>query len=84
MDTRVKGKETMDDVPIMCEYLDVFLEDFPRVPSERQVEFRIDSILGVALIAKAPCRLAPPDMQELSTQLQDLLDKGFIRPNSSP
>ena len=50
----------------------------------RQVEFRIDLIPGAAPIAKAPYRLAPPEMQELSSQLQELLGKGFIRPSSSP
>ena len=53
------------------------------MPTERQVEFRIDLIPGAAPIPKAPYRLAPPEMQELSTQLQELLDKGFIRPSSS-
>ena len=62
----------------------MFPEELPGIPTERQVEFRIDLIPGVAPIAKAPYRLAPPEMQELSTQLQELLDKGFIRPSSSP
>ena len=54
------------------------------MPLERQVEFRIDLVPGAAPIAKAHYRLAPPEMQELSTQLQELLDKGFIRLSSSP
>ena len=54
------------------------------MPTERQVEFHIDLLPGAAPIAKAPYRLAPPEMQELSTQLQELLDRGFIRPSSSP
>lgn len=53
------------------------------MPSERQVEFQIDLMPGSAPIAKAPYRLAPPK-KELSTQLQELLDKGFIRLSSSP
>ena len=68
----------------MREFPDVFPEELPGVPPERQVEFRIDLILGAATIAKAPYRLAPPEMQELSSQLQELLGKGFIRPSSSP
>ena len=83
MDTREKGKASVDDVSIVWEYPYVFLEDFPRVPPDRQVEFRIDQVLGAVLIAKASYRLAPPDIQELSTQLQELLDKGFIPPRSS-
>jgi hypothetical protein len=48
------------------------------------VEFRIDLIPGAAPVAKTPHRLAPPEMQELSEQLQELLDHGLIRPSSSP
>ena len=68
----------------MRESPDVFPKDFSGVPPERQVEFRIDLVPGAAPIAKAPYRLAPPEMQELSSQLQELLGKGFIRPSSSP
>ncbi|GJY35247.1 putative reverse transcriptase domain-containing protein [Tanacetum coccineum] len=50
----------------------------------RQVEFQIDLVPGAAPVARVPYRLAPAEMQELSTQLQELSDKGFIRPNSSP
>ena len=60
----------------------MFSEDLPRVPPKRQVEFRIDLVSGATPIAKEPYRLAPPEMQELSTQLQELLGKGFIQPNS--
>ena len=84
LDAREKGKVAVDDVPVVRDYPDVFPEDLPGIPPERQVEFRIDLIPGAAPIAKAPYRLAPPEMQELSTQLQEMLDKGFIRPSSSP
>ncbi|KAJ9539429.1 hypothetical protein OSB04_032162 [Centaurea solstitialis] len=59
-------------------------EDLQGVPPERQVEFRIDLVPGAAPVAKTPYRLAPPEMQELSSQLEELLEKGFIRPSSSP
>ena len=62
MDTREKGKATVHDVPVVREYPNVFLEDLTGVPPERQVEFRIDLVPGVAPIAKAPYRLAPPEM----------------------
>ena len=75
---------SVSDVPKVQYFLDVFPEDLPRVPPERQVEFRIDLILGVAPIAKAPYRLSPPEMQELYSQLQELLGKYFIRQSSSP
>ncbi|KAI3828724.1 hypothetical protein L1987_02833 [Smallanthus sonchifolius] len=64
--------------------LQVFPEDLPGLPPHRQVEFQIDLTPGAAPIARAPYRLAPSELQELSTQLQELLDKGFIRPSSSP
>ncbi|GJU59439.1 putative reverse transcriptase domain-containing protein [Tanacetum coccineum] len=66
------------------DYLDVFLEDLPGLPLTRQVKFQIDLVPGVAPVARAPYRLAPSKLQELSTQLQELSDKGFIRPSSSP
>ena len=69
MDTRETGKETVGDVPMVREFTDVFPEELPGIPPERQVEFRIDLVPGAAPIAKAPYRLAPPEMQELSTQL---------------
>ena len=56
----------------------------PGIPSERQVEFWIDLVPGAAPIAKAPYWLDLLEMQELSTQFEELLDKGFIRPGSSP
>ncbi|GKB20180.1 putative reverse transcriptase domain-containing protein [Tanacetum coccineum] len=74
----------LEDVPIVREFLEVFLEDLSGLPPARQVEFQIDLVLGVAPVARAPYRLAPAEMQELSTQLQELFDKGFIRPSSSP
>ncbi|KAJ9556252.1 LOW QUALITY PROTEIN: hypothetical protein OSB04_010866 [Centaurea solstitialis] len=77
-------KKTVRDVPVVCEFPDVFPEDLPGIPPERQVEFRIDLIPGAAPVAKTPYRLAPPEMQELSNQLEELLEKGFIRPSSSP
>ena len=63
---------------------DVFLEELPGVPPEREVEFRIDLVPGAKPMAKTPYRLAPPEMKELMAQLQELLDKGFIRPSVSP
>ncbi|GJZ13073.1 putative reverse transcriptase domain-containing protein [Tanacetum coccineum] len=62
----------------------VFPEELPGLPPPRQVEFRIDLIPGAAPVARAPYRLAPSKMKELSKQLQELLEKGFIRPSSSP
>ncbi|GJU74580.1 putative reverse transcriptase domain-containing protein [Tanacetum coccineum] len=73
-------KKSAKDVPIVNEFLDVFLEDLSGITPERQVEFRIDLISGATPIAKTPYRLAPSEMKELMSQLQELLDKGFYSP----
>ncbi|GJV59448.1 putative ribonuclease H-like domain-containing protein [Tanacetum coccineum] len=62
----------------------VFPEDLPRLPPTRQVEFQIDMVPSATLVARAPYRLAPSEMKDLSDQSQELSDKGFIRPSSSP
>ncbi|GJW56288.1 putative reverse transcriptase domain-containing protein [Tanacetum coccineum] len=74
----------LEDVPIVREFPEVFPEDLPGLPPTRQVEFQIDLVPGAAPVARAPYRLAPAEMQQLSTQLQELSDRGFIRPSSSP
>ncbi|GJV88450.1 putative reverse transcriptase domain-containing protein [Tanacetum coccineum] len=78
-----KGKR-LEDVPVVREFPEVFPEDLPGIPPTRQVEFRIDLVPGAAPVARAPYRLAPSEMKELAEQLQELTDKGFIRPSSSP
>ncbi|KAJ0507828.1 putative nucleotidyltransferase, Ribonuclease H [Helianthus annuus] len=74
----------VEDIPMVREYPEVFPEDLPGLPPQRQVEFSIDLVPGAAPVAKASYRLAPSDMQELSTQLQELFNKGFNRPSFSP
>ncbi|GJU93639.1 putative reverse transcriptase domain-containing protein [Tanacetum coccineum] len=84
-ETKDKSEEKrLEDVPTIRDISKVFPEDFPRLPPTRQVEFQIDLVLGAAPVARAPYILAPSELQELSTQLQELSDKGFIRPSSSP
>nr|GEW79286.1 retrotransposable element Tf2 [Tanacetum cinerariifolium] len=77
-------KKRLEDVPIVRDFPKVFSEDLSGLPLTRQVEFQIDLIHGAALVARAPYRLAPSEMKELSDQLKELSDKGFIRPSSSP
>ncbi|KAJ9536729.1 hypothetical protein OSB04_un000114 [Centaurea solstitialis] len=77
-------EKSLQDIPVVREFPEVFPEELPGLPPPRQVEFHIDLIPGAGPIAKSPYRLAPSEMQELSNQLQELLDKGFIRPSSSP
>ena len=86
MDTRAtfERPSSVEEVPVVREFPDVFPEELPGVPPVRQVEFGIDLVPRAAPIAKVPYRLAPPEMQALSSQLQELLGKGFIWPSSSP
>ncbi|GKD32967.1 hypothetical protein Tco_1248476 [Tanacetum coccineum] len=77
-------KKRLEDVPIIQNFPEVFPKDLPGLPLTRQVEFQIDLIPGAAPTARAPYRLAPSEMKELSDQLQELSDKGFIRPSSLP
>ncbi|GJY77535.1 putative reverse transcriptase domain-containing protein [Tanacetum coccineum] len=76
-------EKRLEDVPIVRDFPEVFPKDLPGIPPNRQVEFQIDLIHGAAPVARAPYRLAPSEMKELSNQLQELSDKGFIRPSSS-
>ncbi|GKE39744.1 putative reverse transcriptase domain-containing protein [Tanacetum coccineum] len=74
----------LEDIPVVREFPKVFPKDLPGLPPIRQVEFQIDLMPGAAPVAQAPYRLAPSEMQELSDQLQELVDRGFIRPSTSP
>ncbi|GJX34651.1 putative reverse transcriptase domain-containing protein [Tanacetum coccineum] len=78
------GEKRLEDVPIVRDFPEVFPEELPGLPPTRQVEFQIDLMPGAAPVARAPYRLAPSEMKELSEQLQELSEKGFIRPSSSP
>nr|GEX77406.1 putative reverse transcriptase domain-containing protein [Tanacetum cinerariifolium] len=78
------NEKRLEDIPVAKEFLDVFPEDIPDLPPVHQVEFLINLILGTTLVARAPYRLAPSEMHELSNQLQELIDQGFIRPSTSP
>nr|GEY00244.1 hypothetical protein [Tanacetum cinerariifolium] len=77
-------EKRLEDMPIVRGFSEVFPEDLHGLPPTRQVEFQIDIVLGAAPVARASYRLAPAEVQELSTQLQELFEKEFIRPSSSP
>ena len=74
----------LEDIPVVREFPDVFPAELPGLPPEREVEFSIDLQPGVDPISRAPYRMAPVEMAELKNQLQELLEKGFIRPSVSP
>ncbi|GKA78610.1 putative reverse transcriptase domain-containing protein, partial [Tanacetum coccineum] len=75
-------EKRLEDVPIVQDFPEVFPEDLPGLPPTRQVEFQIDLVPGAAPVARAPYRLAPSEMKELSEQLKELSDKGFIDTSS--
>ena len=73
------------DLPrVVCEYKDVFLDELPELPPQRVVDFGIKLHPSTSSISMTPHRMAPVELQELKVQLQKLLDKGFIRPSTSP
>ncbi|GJU97705.1 putative reverse transcriptase domain-containing protein [Tanacetum coccineum] len=77
-------EKRLKNVPVIRDFPEVFPDDLPGLPPPRQVEFKIELVPGAAPVARAPYRLAPSEMKELADQLQELLEKGFIRPSSSP
>ncbi|KAI3819511.1 hypothetical protein L1987_13351 [Smallanthus sonchifolius] len=83
IDDRMKTKE-LKNVPVVCNFPEVFPEDLPGLPPNREIEFQIDLMPRAEPVAKAPYRLAPSEMKELMSQLEELTEKGFIRPSISP
>ncbi|KAL4032651.1 hypothetical protein IC575_005732 [Cucumis melo] len=75
---------SLSSEPVVRDYPDVFPEELPGLPPHREVEFAIDLEPGTVPISRAPYRMAPAELKELKVQLQELLDKGFIRPSVSP
>ncbi|KAL0556346.1 hypothetical protein IC582_004859 [Cucumis melo] len=73
-----------EEVPVVNEYLDVFPADLSGLPPDREVEFTIELLPGTTPISQAPYRMAPSELKELKVQLQELIDKGYIRPSVSP
>ncbi|XP_074342558.1 uncharacterized protein LOC141680155 [Apium graveolens] len=74
----------IEDIPVVKEFRDVFPDELPGLPLDREIEFRIDLVPGTEPVSKAPCRMGHVEMKELETKLQELLDKGVIRPGVSP
>ncbi|GJR81686.1 putative reverse transcriptase domain-containing protein [Tanacetum coccineum] len=78
------SKKQLQDVPVIRNIPEVFPDDLPGLPPPRQVEFRIELVPGAALVTRTPYLLEPSELKELSDQLKELLEKGFICPSSSP
>ncbi|GKE39224.1 hypothetical protein Tco_1462629 [Tanacetum coccineum] len=79
-----KSEKHLEDVPEIRDFLEVFPNDLSRLPPPRKVELKIYLVPGAAPVARAPYRLSPSEMKELSKQLKELLEKEFIRPSPSP
>ena len=76
--------KSLAEIPVVCEYPDVFPDDLPGMPPDRNVEFAIELQPGTAPISRRPYRMPPNELAELKKQLQELLDKGYIRPSTLP
>ncbi|XP_077219740.1 uncharacterized protein LOC143853930 [Tasmannia lanceolata] len=83
VDTSI-SEQKLENIPVVQDFPDVFPEDLPGLPPDREVEFAVDLAPDTVLISRAPYRLAPAEMKELKDQLQELMDKGFITPSVSP
>ena len=80
----VKARPSISDIPTVSDFSDVFPEELPGLPPHREIEFSIDVVPGVIPTSITPYRMVPLELKELKLQLQELLEKGFIRPNVSP
>ena len=74
----------LEDIPVVREFPDVFPEDLPGIPQDREIDFQIKLTLGIEPISKAPYRMAPLELKELKVQMEELVSKGFVRPSTSP
>ena len=84
VDTTKKGKDELSNVPVVNEFTSVLPRRISKFAPDREVTFEIEGLPGTAPTSKAPYRMALTELKELQTQLQELLEKGFIRPNHSP
>ena len=74
----------MENILVVRKFLDVFPEKLPSIPLEREVDLSIEIVPGTAPVSRAPYRMAPVELKEIKVQLQELLDKRFVRPSVSP
>jgi hypothetical protein len=73
--------KSIEEIPVVWEFLDAFLDNLPGIPPERDIEFKIELLPDTAPIAKAPYKMSPIELAELKIKLQDRLNKGFIHPS---
>ena len=78
-----RGHVNLEDILVIKEYPDVFPKELLSLPHERELDLSIEVLLGTTPISRAPYRMAPTELKELKTKLQELLDKGFVQPSVS-
>jgi hypothetical protein len=83
-EVHVVQAKSIANIPIVCEFPDVFLDDLPGLPPDRDVEFKIELLPGTAPISRRPYWMPSNELAELKVELNELLKKGLIRPSSSP
>ena len=79
-----RGQIKLENILVVKDFPNVFPEELPGILLEREVDLSNEILLGTTPTSRAPYRMAPIELKELKIQLQDLLDKGFIRPSVSP
>ena len=79
-----RGQVNLEDIPVIKEFPDVLPEELSGLPLEREVDLSIEVVKGMTSISRAPYHMAPTELKELKTRLQELLDKGFVQPSVSP
>ena len=79
-----RGQVNLENILVIKEFPDVFPEELPGLPPEKEVDLAIEGLKGTTPISRAPYRMAPTELKELKTQPQELLDKGFVRPSVPP
>ena len=79
-----RGQVDMEKIPVVRGFSDVFLKELPGIPLEREVDLSIEIVPRTTPMSRAPYRMAPTELKELKSQLQELMDKGFILPSVSP
>nr|CAD1824746.1 unnamed protein product [Ananas comosus var. bracteatus] len=84
VDVTRRAAPPFEEIPIVREFPDVFPAELLGMPQDREIEFFIELVPGTVLISKAPYHMTFAELKELKAQLEDLLDKGFIRPSMSP
>ena len=82
--THAEASLDLASIPVVCEFPDVFLEDLPRLPPDQKVEFAIELEPGTAPISRCPYHMTPKELAKMKKWLEEILEKGFIRPSSSP